>query len=94
MYESTTDGIRFIEGRPKNATVLSPIKVEVGGVFRQAQLKNLNDLKHEMARIVISRGGNSVIDFKYGQRTVGFFKSLLQLDDINWYGEGWIAVVS
>jgi hypothetical protein len=93
LYETTTDGVRFFEGRPKDARIIEPIKCELGGVFRQAQLKNLSDLKREMARIAAAKGGNAVVDFKYGQRTVGFWRSIFQLDDVNWYGEGWVAVV-
>ena len=93
MYESTFDGVRFIEGRPAKAQVLKRICIEIGGVFRSAQLKSLNDVKGIMAREVLSKGGNAVVDFKYGQRSVGFLASIFQLDDVNWYGEGWIAIV-
>jgi hypothetical protein len=94
MYETTCDGVRFIEGRPAKARVIEPIRVEIGGVVRSAQLKNLDDVKRAMAEKVRARGGNAVIDFKYGQKSVGFLRSLLQLDDVNWYGEGTVAVVS
>ena len=93
MYESTYDGVRFIEGRPPKAQILKKIRVEVGGVFESAQLKNLDDVKRIMAHAVVSKGGNAIVDFKYGQRTVGFIASLFQRDDVNWYGDGWIAIL-
>lgn len=93
MFETTFQGIRFIEGRPPQASVIRPIIVEIGGVIRSAQLKDLDDVKILMARQVKAAGGNAVVDFKYGQRSVGFFASLFQRDDVNWYGEGKIAVV-
>jgi hypothetical protein len=37
--------------------------------------------------------GNAVIDFRYGQRSVGFFASLFNRDDVVWYGNGTIARV-
>jgi hypothetical protein len=85
-------GIKFIEGRPPAATIIKPIRVEIGGVFISAQLKNLDDVKRLMAEQVRAAGGNAIVDFKYGQRSVGFWRSLLDRDDVNWYGEGQIAV--
>ncbi len=94
MFESVCNGVRFIEGRPQNVTIIEPIRIEVGGILESAQLKNLDDVKRIMAERAISRGGNSIIDFRYGQRSVGFLRSLFQRDDVNWYGEGMIAVIS
>jgi hypothetical protein len=72
VYETVFEGIRFIEGRPEGARVIAPVRVELGGVIRSAQLKNLDDVKRAMAGRARARGGNEVIDFKYGQRSVGF----------------------
>lgn len=93
MYESNFEGIRFIEGRPA-ARVIEPVRVELGGVFRSSQLKTLDDVKRAMADRVRAQGGNAVIDFKYGQRSVGILRSIFQRDDVSWYGEGVIAFVS
>jgi hypothetical protein len=38
-------GIKFIEGRPPAAAIIKPIRIEIGGVFTPAQLKNLDDVK-------------------------------------------------
>lgn len=94
MYETVFDGVRFFEGRPAGARGIEPVRVEIGGMIRSAQLKNLDDVKAAMADRVRGRGGNAVIDFKYGQKSVGFLRSLFQRDDVNWYGEGVIAFVS
>ncbi len=59
-----------------------------------AQLKDLDDVERIMAEKARNAGGNAIVDFKYGQRSVGFVRSLFQRDDVNWYGEGKIAVVS
>jgi hypothetical protein len=87
------EGVKFIEGSPPGARVLQAIRVEVSGVLVSAQLKNLNDVKQAMAAQVRKAGGNAVVEFKYGQKSVGFWRSLFDLDDIKWYGQGSIAVV-
>lgn len=91
MYQSTTDGVRFIEGVAPNARLIGPIRVDIGGVIRSAQLKNLDDVKRIMAAQAKSRGGNAIVEFRYGQRSVGFWASLFQRDDVSWYGEGQIV---
>ena len=92
LYTTVFEGIKFVEGRPAATRIIKPIRVEIGGVFISAQLKNLDDVKRLMAEQVRAAGGNAVVDFKYGQRSVGFWGSLFDRDDVNWYGEGPIAV--
>jgi hypothetical protein len=92
LYTTVFEGIKFVEGRPAATRIIKPIRVEIGGACTSSQLKNLDDVKHLMAEQVRAAGGNAVVDFKYGQRCVGFWRSLFDLDDVNWYGEGQIAV--
>jgi hypothetical protein len=93
VYTTTFEGIKFVEGFPPSAKIIKPIRVEIGGVLSSAQLKNLDDVKRLMAKEVRESGGNTVVDFKYGQRSVGFWRSLFDLDDVHWYGTGSIAVL-
>ena len=93
MYTTTFEGIKFVEGCPPSAKIIKPIRVEIGGVLTSAQLKNLDDVKRLMAKETRESGGNTVVDFKYGQRSVGFWRSLIDRDDVHWYGEGKIAVL-
>jgi hypothetical protein len=93
LYTTLFDGIKFIEGCPPSAKIIKPIRVAIGGVLTSAQLKNLDDVKRLMAAETRSLGGNAVVDFKYGQKSVGFWRSLIDRDDVNWYGEGRVAVV-
>ncbi|SFJ07542.1 hypothetical protein SAMN05421753_11573 [Planctomicrobium piriforme] len=93
MYETTFDGIRFIEGHPDNAHLLEPIQIGIGGVFASAQMKNLDDVKRMMAAKAKAVGGNAVVQFAYGQKSAGFLASLFSRDDVNWYGNGQIARV-
>ena len=90
MYSSTHNGIEFIEGNPPSSVQISPISTELNGVFSQSQLKTLDDVKEVMTKIVIAKGGNSVINFKYGQRT-NFWKGLIGMDNVHWFATGTIA---
>ena len=93
MYTTIFNGITFVEGHPPSIQALKPIRVEIGGVLTSAQLKNLDDVKRMMAHRAKEAGGNAIIDFKYGQKSVGFWRSIIDRDDVHWYGEGVIAVI-
>lgn len=92
MYYSEYGGIYFIEGRVEGANRIDKISTELNGFFSQNQLRTLNDLKEKMRAYVISKGGNCVLDFKYGQRST-YWKSLIGMDDVLWYGSGEIAII-
>ncbi|HWL11213.1 MAG TPA: hypothetical protein VNQ76_22585 [Planctomicrobium sp.] len=94
MFETTTDGIRFIEGIPERCEIIAPVEVRINGIITSAQLKNLNDVKKLMAVKAKSQGGNAIVEFKYGQRSAGFFASILYRDDVSWYGSGQIANIT
>jgi hypothetical protein len=94
VHYSIFEGVYFVEGKPTRARTLGPVVVEVGGVFHHAQLRTLNDVKRAMAAKVRMTAGNAIIDFKYGQRSVGFWKSLFHMDDVTWYGSGQIAILA
>jgi hypothetical protein len=92
MYFSTHKQIYFVEGPVSGAKRFGPISTELNSFFSQNQLKSLDDLKDKMCDFVRSKGGNAVLDFKYGQRNT-FWKSLLGMDDVLWYGSGEIASI-
>jgi hypothetical protein len=94
MHESEFMGVRFIEGQPYNCKVLEPISIELSGVLTSSQLKSLDDVKRIMAERARSKGGNSIVNFKYGQRAVGCLASLFMRDDVSWYGSGRIAQIN
>jgi hypothetical protein len=93
MHIGEYRGIYFIEGSITEAVVLESFETELNGFFSQNQLKTLDDVRSKMRDYVLSRGGNSVIDFKYGQRST-FWKSLLGMDDVMWYGSGKVARIN
>lgn len=95
MHVTVQDGIAFYEGIPDKCDHIENVTVEIGGMLiTQSQLKTLRDVKRELAAQAKRVGGNAIVDFKYGQKSVGFLRSLLQLDDVNWYGSGVIAIVT
>jgi hypothetical protein len=93
LYTTSFDGITFVEGCPASAKVIKSVRVEIGGILTSAQLKNLDDVKRLLADEARKEGCNAVIDFKYGQRSVGFLRSLIDRDDVHWYGEGRVAFI-
>lgn len=94
MHATKHDGVLFYEARPQLFEEIQRIDTELGGiVFSQAQLKTLRDVKTTMAYKAKELGGNAIIDFQYGQRSVGWWRSLLQMDDVNWYGSGVVAII-
>ncbi len=74
-------------------TLIRTISVEIGDGLTQAQLKTLADLKDELARSVLHLGGNALKSFTYGQRSVGFLGSILNIDDVKWYGSGDVIII-
>jgi hypothetical protein len=92
MYYAEFQGIYFIEGAPAGAQRLSPVSTELNGLFAQNHLKSLDDVKLRLCTIVRERGGNAVIDFKYGQRST-FWKGLVGMDDVHWHASGMVARV-
>ena len=93
-YTTIYNGIIFIEGYEPSAKILG--QVEYKKLFSyNSQIKTLDCVKEQLAEKAITLGGNAVVEFKYGQKSSGWFKSsLLSLDDnIKWYGSGMAAII-
>lgn len=93
MYWAEYKGIAFVDGHPAGASIIAAIDTKIDGWFSQSQLKSLDSIKDVMVRQVKERGGNAVIDFKYGQKN-SFWRSLMSIDDVYWFASGSIATVS
>jgi hypothetical protein len=90
--ETHFDGILFAEYDLPQAIILSKITVNIDDKLGVgSQLKNLDDVKRELAQRVKRLGGNALVRFEYGQKHVSFWRSLLSLDEIAWYGSGFVA---
>jgi len=79
-------GIVFIEGDHPRAVKRYSAETRVGGFG--AQLRNLNDLKEQMAQIAYNNGCNCVVNFTYGQRS-----KVIAIDDVAYVGNGFYAVL-
>lgn len=91
-YKSLFNGIIFIEGDEEYSSLLGNVEYKKEGFYNN-QLKNLDNVKSQLADKAKLLGANAVIEFKYGQKSTTWLRSMiLRLDDnINWYGSG-IAV--
>ncbi|MBE6767052.1 MAG: hypothetical protein IKL62_05500 [Clostridia bacterium] len=80
-------GVIFIEGDHPRAVKRFSADTRVGGFG--AQLKNLNDLKAQMANTAIANGCNCVVNFTYGQKS-----KVIAIDDVAFVGGGYYAQLS
>lgn len=93
-YTSTYNGIIFIEGEEPTAKLLNEIQYDKKFSYN-SQLQTLDNIKDQFAKKAKIAGGNAVVHFTYGQKSQGWFKSiLLALDDnVKWYGSGTVAII-
>ena len=88
------EGVHFSEGFPPDVEKGQEISTSIEGVFRNSQLASLRDVKAQLAAECKQRGFNAIVGFTYGQRSVGFFASMLSRDDVAWYGSGFLANIN
>ena len=93
-YTSIYKDVLFIEGDESTARVLGKVEYKKNFSFN-SQLQTLDCVKDQLVEKAVAMGGNAIINFKYGQKASGWFKSsLFSLDDnIKWHGSGTVAVV-
>ena len=94
-YCSVYEDIIFVEGETDYLELKGEIEYKKDSFYNQ-QLKSLYNIKHQFAENAKATGANAVIRFKYGQKSMSWFKSaLLAFDDnVKWYGTGVLAVIS
>lgn len=95
MYVSIYKGILFVESYEPSAMILGNVEYKKSFSFN-SQLQTLDCVKEQLVEKVVALGGNAIINFQYGQKSSGWFKSsLFSLDDnIKWYGSGIAAIIS
>ena len=93
-YTSIYKGIFFIEGAEPTATMFENVEYKKVCTFN-SQIQTLDCVKDQLVEKTLMLGGNAVVNFKYGQKSSGWFKSsLFSLDDnIKWYGSGCAAIL-
>lgn len=87
-YSTIFEDIIFVEGTMPDSTPLGKVACDLSFKFG-AQLKNLNDVKKDLVKKARSMGANSVLEFKYGQKS-----KFLAFDDVAYFGSGVAAVLS
>ena len=93
-YTFVYKGFVFIEGDEPSAKCLGNIEYKKSFTIN-SQSKTLDCVKDQLVEKTVEMGGNAIINFKYGQKTAGWFKSCLFWldDDIKWYGSGVAAIL-
>ncbi len=91
MTSTECDGVLFFEDYPPEADKGAAISTTIGGVFTSSQLASLRDVKVRLAAECKRHGGNAVVGFTYGQKSSGFLASIFSRDDVQWYGNGFVA---
>lgn len=87
------EGVYFTELRPAGVRVIRTVEATLDDqIIGGSQLQTLDDVKSALATMVKAAGGNALIGFTYGQRSVSWWKSLLSIDDVAWWGKGQAAV--
>ena len=86
-YTTLYKSIIFIEGNNNGVTIIGNVSSDLSFKFG-AQLKNLNDVKSDMADKAKSLGANCIINFTYGQKS-----RWIAIDDVAFYGNGKAAIL-
>jgi hypothetical protein len=94
MRITEKNGVYFTETEVDFAQNVRTINHRLDGILGHAMLKNLSDLKEEMAKFALSVDCNLIHSFKYRQKQEINLRSLFGTDDTYWEGAGMCAKVS
>jgi|TARA_B110000467_G_C17923810_1_gene266291 hypothetical protein len=94
MRITEKNGVYFTETEVDFAQNVRTINHKLDGILGHAMLKNLSDLKEEMAKFALSVDCNLIHSFKYRQKQEINLRSLFGTDDTYWEGAGMCAKVS
>ena len=88
-YISVYKGFVFIEGQEPLAKPIGKVEYKKKFSFN-SQLLTLDAVKDQLMEQAVALGANAIVDFTYGQKSSGWFKSSLfsSDDNIKWYGSG------
>jgi hypothetical protein len=95
------NGIYFTENELDFVENIRTMNHKIDGIFGHAMLKNLSDLKEDMANLALSINCNLIHSFKYAQTSKGggwrggiSLRAVFGADDVYWEGAGICARIS
>ena len=94
MNSTCYGGVDFYEGFPDEFSRGARVSTQLDGFFTNTHTSSLRDVKEAMAAFCKSKGETTIVGFTYGQRSLGFFASIMSRDNVVWYGEGFIGTKS
>ncbi len=85
VHGTECEAVFFTEAAIPGARVLEHISVEIS-----RQNASLSEVKNRLAQSVRQKGGNALMNFRYGQKAHKWYEQVLTLkwDSESWYGEG------
>ena len=81
-YPTLYSGVIFVETPVDGGVRIAPVQADLSFKLG-AQLKNLNNVKEDLARKAGALGCNCVSEFQYGQKS-----RWLAIDDVAYFGGG------
>ena len=94
MRITEKNGVYFTESELDFVENVRAINHKLDGILGHAMLKNLADLKEEMANFALSINCNLIHSFKYRQKQEVSLRALFGTDDTYWEGAGICAKIS
>ena len=94
MRITEKNGVYFTESELDFVENVRTINHKLDGILGHAMLKNLADLKEEMANFALSINCNLIHSFKYRQKQQISFRAIFGTDDTYWEGAGICAKIS
>ena len=93
-YKSVYNDVIFIEGNSEFVKSLGQVEYKKDKLYNN-QLQNIDNVKEQLSRKAKELGGNAIINFKYGQKSTTWFRSMLLAfdDNVNWFGNGEVVVL-
>ena len=94
MRITEKNGVYFTESELDFVENVRAINHKLDVILGHAMLKNLADLKEEMANFALSINCNLIHSFKYRQKQQISFRAIFGTDDTYWEGAGICAKIS
>mgnify|MGYP003328884555 CR=1 FL=1 len=94
MRITEKNGVYFTESEIDSVEDVKQLNTKLDGILGDAMLKNLSDLKEEMAKQAESMNCNLIHSFKYRQKQQVNLRSIFGTDDTYWEGAGICSKIS